>query len=174
MEYTPCHNSMNIDSILSKYTFEEDGHGHIKRVGGSPSWADKQWMKTHKKQIEAEWRRRNQVLDTVSRRRSYNVSHMPGFAELVQSKRAWRKWTAAFAKSVTGGKGIPTPTARPVSEIQAEYPDAAFALKVTEECLDESLPQHEAALVAYNKLGDLVPVDAVRKEYEAAVAKLGG
>lgn len=164
---------MTINEAISKYriSLSTDGMLKVYFPGGKSDPEARAWLKAHKPEIVAELTRREDERKAAAQLETERHQHfmaIPGVQEIMSAMDAENEYKREYNLAWESGDGIYP--ARPfppdhIDNLRAQYPDAAFAVKIYGEMSKPNMELVSIASKVYNAIADGTPIPDAREMY---------
>ena len=164
---------MTINEAISKYRISLSADGMLKVYfqGGKSDPEARAWLKAHKPEIVAELTRREDERKAAAQLETERHQHfmaIPGVQEIMSAMDAENEYKREYNLAWESGDGIyparPFPSDH-IDNLRAQYPDAAFAVKIYGEMSKSNMELSSIATRVYNALADGMPCADAKKMY---------
>ena len=144
--------------------------GQIVAYAKGITAADRKVIVDAKPEILAYFAERRKKAEEEAKRREETFYSIPGCRELEKARKADDKWRYEFNRAMETEDCVYPDypfAADYISNLESQYPDAVFALKVKNEQYSSNYEISAYARAAVEALESGQSIDAVRKQYEA-------
>ena len=162
-----------IAEIIRKYDIYEcfgARKGQIVAYAKGITAADRKIIVEVKPEILAYFAERRKKAEEEAKRREETFYSIPGCRELEKARKADDKWRYEFNRAMETEDCVLYPdypfAADYISNLESQYPDAVFALKVKDEKFSSNYEISSYATKAVEALEAGQPVAEVRKQYD--------
>ena len=164
---------MTINEAISKYRISLAADGILKVYfpGGKSDPEARAWLKAHKPEIVAELTRREderKAAAQLATERHQRFMSIPGVQKIMSAAEAENEYTREYNHAWESGDGSYPARPFPADHIDtlcAQYPDAAFAVKIYSEMSKSNTELVSIAAQVYNAIADGAPISEAREMY---------